>query len=253
MSRLKDKTAIVTGAARGIGAGIARRFVAEGARVLLADIEPKGLEAVAGELAQPFVRTDVTKRADIEAMVERAMDEFGRIDILVNNAGVNIAGDFLTLPEETFDRVLATNLKSAFLASQLAGKHMASRRSGVIINMSSVNSNLAIPNQLPYAVSKGGLKQLTNASALALAPYGIRVVAIGPGTIMTDLARTTLTDPSVLEKVMARTPLGRVGEIEEVAALTVFLASDEAGYITGHTVFMDGGRMGLNLTMPPAN
>jgi NAD(P)-dependent dehydrogenase (short-subunit alcohol dehydrogenase family) len=152
------------------------------------------------------------------------------------------------LTEEDFDRVMAINLKSALFGTQRAVPLM--RRGGAIINMSSVNAILAIPTQIPYAVSKGALKQLTNVTAVSLAPRGIRVNAIGPGTIVTNLARSIMTDQAAEDRILSRTPLGRCGAPEEIAAIAVFLASDESSYMTGQTIYADGGRLGLNYTVP---
>jgi NAD(P)-dependent dehydrogenase (short-subunit alcohol dehydrogenase family) len=250
MDRLAGKRAIVTGAARGIGLAICEAFVEQGARVLMADQDDVAVESAAASLGQPWTHTDVAVRAQIVAMADRAEQLFPQVDILVNNAGMTFAADFFELREEDFDRVMAVNLKSALHASQIVGRGMAARRSGAIINMSSVNAILAIPNQIPYAVSKGALRQLTNVTAQALAPFGVRVNAIGPGTILTELARTVMTDWAAEERILSRTPLGRLGEPAEVAAVAVFLASDEASYITGQTLYPDGGRLGLNYTVP---
>src|SRR5579862_3168217 len=177
--RLANKTALITGGARGIGLAIAERFLSEGARVMLSDIDAPALVAVARRLECPMKVADVGKTADILVLVDAAIAELGHIDVLVNNAGVIHAAEFLDLAEADFDRVLTINLKSAFIASQAVARHMVTRGSGVIINMSSVNAILTIPNQIPYAVSKGGLNQLTKVSAMALAAHGIRVNAIG--------------------------------------------------------------------------
>ena len=250
MGTLSGKSAIVTGAARGIGQAVAARYVAEGARVLLADIDEAAVTKAAADLGQPWVRADVACKADILAMVTAASAAFGEIDILVNNAGMTFQADLLDLEEADLDRVLAVNLKSAFLATQAVAPAMIARRSGVIINMSSVNAVLAIPNQIAYAVSKGALRQLTNVTALALAPHNVRVNAIGPGTILTDLARTIMTDQAAQARILARTPIGRCGQAEEMAGIAAFLAGDDASYITGQTIYADGGRLGLNYTMP---
>jgi NAD(P)-dependent dehydrogenase (short-subunit alcohol dehydrogenase family) len=250
MGRLAGKFAIVTGAARGIGLAICEAFAGEGAAVLMTDKDEAAVEEAARRLGQPWATVDVARRADLEAMTARAFEIFPHVDILVNNAGMTFAADFFELREEDFDRVMAVNLKSALIASQLVGRRMAERRSGAIINMSSVNAILAIPDQVPYAISKGAMRQLTNVSALALAPYGIRVNAIGPGTILTRMARGIMTDRAQEERMLSRTPLGRFGEPSEVAAIAVFLASDEASYITGQTIYPDGGRLGLNYTVP---
>jgi NAD(P)-dependent dehydrogenase (short-subunit alcohol dehydrogenase family) len=197
---------------------------------------------------------DVSRRADVEALVARALERHGRIDVLVNNAGITHACDFLDLAEEDFDRVLAVNLKSMFLCGQAVARTMVKHGvRGAIVNMSSANAVLAIPNQVPYGVSKGGVNQLTKVMAVALAPHGIRVNGIGPGTILTELAKkAVLTDDAARRRILSRTPLGRCGEPEEIAAVAAFLASDDASYLTGQTIYPDGGRLALNYTMPVA-
>ena len=250
--RLADKTAIVTGASQGIGLACAARLVQEGARVMLVDIRLEGRDAAArlGEAAR-FHQADVSLKADVDAMIAATLEAFGQVDILVNNAGVTHAADFLELAEEDFDRVLRINLKSMFLCSQAAAREMVKRQTGCIINMSSVNAELTIPNQVPYVVSKGGVNQLTRVAAISLAEHGIRVNAIGPGTILTELAKkAVLGSPEARHTILSRTPLGRCGEPEEVAAVCAFLASDDASYITGQTLYADGGRMALNYTVP---
>ena len=250
--KLANKIALVTGASQGIGLACARRLVAEGARVMLADVRPEVAAAAAalGDAARSFC-ADVSQKSDVDALIEATLAAFGRIDILINNAGVTHAADFLDLTEEDFDRVLRINLKSMFLCSQAAARDMVKRQSGCIINMSSVNAELVIPNQVPYVVSKGGVNQLTRVAAISLAQQGIRVNAIGPGTIMTELAKAAvLSSPEARHTILSRTPLGRCGEPEEVAAIAAFLASDDASYITGQTLYADGGRMPLNYTVP---
>ena len=250
--KLADKVAIVTGATQGIGLACAARLVAEGARVMLVDIKPEGAQA-AQQLgdATRFFAADVSQKADVDAMIAATLQAFGHIDILVNNVGVTHAADFLDLAEDDFDRVLRINLKSMFLCGQAAAREMVKRQSGSIINMSSVNSELAIPNQVPYVVSKGGVNQLTKVMALNLAPHGIRVNGIGPGTILTELARkAVLGSPEARHTILSRTPLGRCGKPEEVASIAAFLASDDASYMTGQTIYADGGRMALNYTVP---
>lgn len=232
---------------------MARRFVAEGARVLMADVAISEAEARAQELgaAAAAIACDVTQRADISAAVERIVGLWGGIDVLVNNAGIAPRGDILSETPEQFDRVIATNLTAAFHGTQLAAPHMIAGGRGVVINMSSVNAVLTIPTLLAYNVAKGGLNQMTKNTAIALAPHGVRVVGIGPGTILTDLARNAvLGDEAARRMIMSRTPMGRAGEPEEVAAIAAFLASDDASYITGETIYADGGRMGLNYTVP---
>jgi glucose 1-dehydrogenase len=250
--KLAEKVAIVTGATQGIGLACAERLVREGARVMLVDIRPEGEQAAAqiGDAAR-FFAADVSQKVDVDAMIAATLQAFGRIDILVNNAGVTHAADFLDLHEDDFDRVLRINLKSMFLCGQAAAREMVKQQSGCIINMSSVNSELAIPNQVPYVVSKGGVNQLTRVMALSLAPHGIRVNGIGPGTILTELAKkAVLGSPEARHTILSRTPLGRCGEPEEVASIAAFLASDDASYMTGQTIYADGGRLALNYTVP---
>jgi NAD(P)-dependent dehydrogenase (short-subunit alcohol dehydrogenase family) len=259
--RLDQRVAIITGAAQGIGAACARQFAEEGAKVVIADVNEVGAAALAKEIAAAggyalARRVDVGDRRECEALVEHAVSQFGRLDILVNNAGVVHGADFLDLAEEDFDRVLRINLKGAFLCGQAAARQMvkqplrAGGGRGVIINMSSVNAVLAIPNQVPYTVSKGGLNQLTKVMALALAPQGIRVMAIGPGSIATEMLKAAvLTNEAARQRIMSRTPLGRLGEPEEIAKVAVFLASDDASYLTGTAIYPDGGRLALNYTV----
>jgi NAD(P)-dependent dehydrogenase (short-subunit alcohol dehydrogenase family) len=259
--KLEQRVAIITGAAQGIGAACARRFAEEGAKVVIADINEVGAAALAKEIAAAggyalARRADVGAKGDCESLVEYAVSQFGRLDILVNNAGIVHGADFLELAEEDFDRVLRINLKGAFLCGQAAARQMvkqdprADGGRGVIVNMSSVNAVLAIPNQVPYTVSKGGLNQLTKVMALALAPHGVRVMAIGPGSIATEMLKNAvLTNEAARQRIMSRTPLGRLGEPDEIARVAVFLASDDASYLTGTTLYPDGGRLALNYTV----
>ena len=257
--RLKDKVAIVTGGANGIGLAVARRYVAEGARVTIADVDAAAGEAAARSLGNTrFIATDVGDARAAEAVVAETCRAFGDLDILVNNAGIIHAADFLELKEADFDRVLRVNLKGAFLVGQAAARRMvaqvkAGKPPGTVINMSSINAVVAIANHTPYCVSKGGIDQLTKVMALALAPHGIRVNAIGPGSIMTDILKAVATDREAKRRILARTPLGRIGEPDEIAATAVFLASADASYITGETIYADGGRLALNYTVPVAD
>ena len=257
--KLDGKTAIVTGGAKGIGYAIAERFLREGARVVIADIDQEQGAIAERDLAKlgqaRFVRADVGKRLDVHNLVAATIDAFGDVDILVNNAGITHQADFLDVTEDDFDHVLRVNLKGAFLTGQAVARFMADKvkkggTPGAIINMSSVNAVVAIADQVPYAVSKGGVTQLTTVMALGLAPYGIRVNAIGPGSISTDMLARAKADPAASARMLSRTPLGRIGEPEEIASVAVFLASEDASYITGQTIFADGGRLALNYTVP---
>jgi glucose 1-dehydrogenase len=257
MTRLSGKVAIVTGAANGIGQACARRFAADGAAVALGDIDVAAGEATAAEIRAAggkaiFVETDVTKREAIATLVKRTVSELGGVDIMLNNAGTGKSGGILDMTDEFFDMVLSVNLRSAFIGTQLAAREMiAAGKGGVIISMSSVNALLAIPGMAAYACTKGALNQLTKVAAIELAPHNIRVVAIGPGTILTELARkAVMSDDAGRKKILARTPLGRAGEPEEVASVASFLASSDASYITGQTIYPDGGRLALNYTVP---
>lgn len=245
--RLSGKRAVITGAGQGIGKAIAIAFVAAGAELLLTDFDPAKLAEAEAELGQEGFLADLSRKSELDRLFARVSERWGGLDVLVNNAGITHAAELDDLDEADFDRVLAINLKAPLWGTQAAARLMG--QGGAVINMSSVNAVLAIPNQIPYNVSKGALKQLTNVTALALAPRGIRVNAIGPGSIMTDMLRGIMTDQAARDRVMARTPLGRCGEPEEVAAIAVFLASDESSYITGQTIYADGGRLGLNYTM----
>jgi len=253
--RFKDKVAIVTGAARGIGAACAERFAAEGARVVIADVDQKQGQNQADAIsadggAAMFHACDVGDKAQVEALVAATVDSFSGLDILVNNAAILDATDFLDITEEDWNRVLRVNLTGYFLCGQAAARHMARQGSGSIINMSSVNAVMAIPNIASYVACKGGVNQLTKVMALALAEKGIRVNAIGPGSIMTDMVKQVMTDDAARMKILSRTPMGRLGEPDEIAAVALFLASDDASYITGECIYADGGRLGLNYTVP---
>lgn len=262
---LQGKVAIVTGGAQGIGRACAERLAQEGAKVLVADVNDEtgaevanAINATGGEAI--FHGCDVTERLDVHNLVAAALERYERVDILVNNAGVLDDKPFLELEEAEFDRVIRTNLKGAFLCAQAVAKQLVKQISeggataspGAIVNMSSVNAWFGLPDHVAYSVSKGGIAQLTKSMAVALAPYGIRVNAVGPGSIMTPMLDEVIKDKAFRTKVLSRTPLGRFGKTEEVAAVVAWLASDQASYVTGTTVYADGGRMPLNYVVPVA-
>ena len=247
---LQGRVVVVTGAAQGIGEACARRFAREGCKVVLADIADARGQAVAQELGGTYVHCDVGDKAQVDTLVAQAMATHGRIDVLVNNAGIFKAAEFLDISEADWDAVLRINLKGSFLVGQAVAREMAKAGRGTIVNMSSVNAVLTIPNIASYNVSKGGINQLTRVMALSLADKGVRVNAVAPGTISTELAaKAVLTSEEAKKKIMSRTPMRRLGEPSEVADVVAWLASDASSYVTGEIVVVDGGRMTLNYTV----
>ena len=247
---LSGRVCVVTGGAQGIGEACIRRFAREGALVVVADIDDARGAALAGELGAMYVHCDVGDKAQVDALVAQTMAAHGRIDVLVNNAGIFRAADFLEVTEADFDAVLRINLKGSFLMGQAVAREMAKVGRGSIVNLSSVNGMLAIPTIASYNVSKGGINQLTRVMALALADKGIRVNAVAPGTIATELAaKAVLTSEEARARILSRTPMKRLGDPSEIADTVAYLASDAASYITGEIVVVDGGRMTLNYTV----
>ena len=248
---LQGRTAIITGGAQGIGEACARRLVADGAAVVLADLDDTRGTALANELGGTYVHCDVGDKAQVDALVARALQVHGRIDILVNNAGIFRAAEFLDVTEADFDAVLRVNLKGSFLVGLAVAREMAKAGKGAIINMSSVNGTLTIPTISSYNVSKGGINQLTRVMALSLADKGVRVNAVAPGTIATELAaKAVLTSDDARARIMSRTPMKRLGAPSEIADAVAYLASDASSYVTGEILVVDGGRMTLNYTVP---
>jgi NAD(P)-dependent dehydrogenase (short-subunit alcohol dehydrogenase family) len=247
---LENRVCIVTGGAQGIGQACAQRLAREGARIVLADVDDTKGQALAQELEASYVHCDVGDKRQVDALMAHTISTHGRVDVLVNNAGIFKAADFLDVSEADFDTVLRVNLRGSFLVGQAVAREMARTGGGSIVNMSSVNGVLAIPNIASYNVSKGGINQLTRVMALSLAEHGIRVNAVAPGTIATELAaKAVLTSDAAKAKIMSRTPMKRLGEPHEIADVVAFLASDAASYMTGEIVVVDGGRMTLNYTM----
>ncbi len=252
--RLQGKVAVVTGAARGIGLAIAQAFVNEGARVVLADwlADEVRREAAALGAGAHAVPTDVGDAGQVRALAGETIRKFGGLDIMVANAAVQAEIPFLDLTEEEFDRVVRVNLKGTFLCGQTAARHMVETgRRGAIVNISSINAVATHPVLVHYAATKGGIAMLTKGMAVALAPHGIRVNAIGPGTVNTPINANFFSMPGMIDRFLMRTPLGRIAEPEEIARVAVFLASEDASYVTGTTIYADGGRLALNGVMAP--
>ncbi|ESY15327.1 SDR family oxidoreductase [Mesorhizobium sp. LNJC394B00] len=254
--KLEGKVAIITGAAQGIGAGVAREFLAEGCRVMIADIQKDKGAALAAELGGSdvcrFCECDVTRSDQVQALLDATLAAWGAIDIVVCNSGISRNGTILEISEEDFDEVIAVNLKGAFLVGRAGARWMVDNGvHGTIINMSSINAVVCSPTIVPYTVSKGGLNQLTAVMALGLAPHGIRVNGVGPGSIDTELlSKIFSTDPDVMRGILSRTPMQRLGTAKEIGRICVFLASEDSSYMTGQTIYADGGRLKLAYNVP---
>jgi glucose 1-dehydrogenase len=261
-----ERVVIVTGASKGIGLACARRFADEKCKVVLADIDIEAGKQAAEDLSGSngsalFVECDVADALSVRNLFAEARSSYGRVDVLVNNAGMVRPGNILDLEVEDFDAVLGVNLRGAFLVAREAARQMVSqieaaegrageaRKRYAIINMSSVNAVMAIADHTAYVVSKGGLNQLTKAMALALAPHGIRVNAIGPGSINTDVLKAVADNAEARRKILSRTPLGHIGDPDEIAGIASFLAGPDSSYITGQCLYADGGRLALNYTV----
>ncbi len=242
--------ALVTGGAQGIGFACAEALASDGFKIILADINAK-VEEVATELSREAsgLVCDMGDPAQVSDMFDRIAADHGPVSALVNNAGISEPGDFLDYDIATFQKVIGINLTGAFAALQGAARMMVDAGiEGVIVNMSSINAQVAIPAIPAYCASKGGVMQLTKAAALALAPHNIRVNAVGPGSIDTAMMAAINSSPDAMKTIMSRTPLRRVGTPSEIADVVAFLISGKASYITGETIYVDGGRLGMNYT-----
>ena len=257
---LQDKIAIITGAAGGLGRACAEAFLREGAKVIVSDVSvEKGAETAAALGANcTYMRCDVTQKGDVQALVDAAVSAHGRLDIAVANAGMIHACDPLELEEADYEKVMAVNMKGVLFTGQCAARQMLTQapdahgQKGAIINMSSCQDTIVIPEIAPYVISKGGIRQWTKALGIRLAGEGVRANAIGPGSIATEMFMTLATNPEKMKTIMSRTPMGRAGEPIEIGNVAVFLASHLSSYMTGETVYADGGRLGLNYTVPVA-
>ena len=243
--------ALVTGSARGIGYACAEALTEQGAQIILSDIDEPGLADAVKQLGgdSTGIVCDVGDAAQIDQMFDQIDTEHGALTTLVNCAGIAAPGDFLDTSLEQFKQVIDVNLIGTFRALQRAAKSMvASGIEGSIVNMSSISAVVAIPTIAAYCASKGGVTQLTKSASLALAPHKIRVNAVGPGSIDTAMLASVNASPEAMKMVMSRTPMQRLGSAEEIANIVAFLASDKSSYITGETIYADGGRLGMNYT-----
>lgn len=257
---LTNKVSIITGAASGIGRACAERFLKEGAYVVLSDLDQsKGKSTRAtldpnGERSL-FIDCDVSDSSQVKSLVKQTVSHFGKIDNVIANAGIVHSCDPLNLSEHDLDRVLNVNLKGVVLLGQQAAQVMleqpldSSGTRGTIINMSSVNAVMTIPEIAAYCMAKGAVNQWTKAFGIRLAEEGVRVNGIGPGSINTEMFQGVASDPKKLDSVLSRTPIKRPGEPDEIAKVAVFLASSYASYLVGQTIYPDGGRLGLNYTV----
>lgn len=249
MLELKNRVAIITGARRGMGKTHALKLAEAGAKVVVSDISLEDCQRVVSEIEKAggeaiAIKCDVTKKEEVDEMIKKTIEKFGKIDILVNNAGIAEFKPFLELSEKDWNKTLDINLKGYFLSAQAAAKEMVKQKKGVIINIASVamgQIGIGFPNIVHYCASKGGIVGMTEAMALELAPYNIRVNAISPGLIETPMIDPIKEDPKTMEALLARIPLQRAGKPEEVSNLVLFLASDKSSYMTGSTVVIDGG------------
>jgi NAD(P)-dependent dehydrogenase (short-subunit alcohol dehydrogenase family) len=247
--KLKDKVSIITGATKGIGLACAEEFAIEGAKVVLTGRSEDLGEEAASKIRENggdaiFVRCDVSQSDQIQNLVQKTVEHYGRIDVVLNNAGVNHSANFFDITEDDWDWVMGVDLKGSFLLGQAAARVMVDQAiQGTIINVSSVMAVLALADQVPYCAAKGAVNQMTKAMAIALGEYGIRVNAIGPGPVLTELMQVVVNDPEKEAELLGRLPLGRIAECREIATVAVFMASEDSSFFTGQCVYPDGGRM----------
>ena len=254
MPRLLNKNVLITGASSGIGEAVAIRFAAEGANVAInynsgtdrAEAVLKKAQQASSSVEGPgrkhiTVKADISKEADIKRMFAQTLDAFGSLDILINNSGIQAPVPSDQLEAAEFDRILSVNLRGAFLCSREAIRQFLTRGGGVIVNNSSVHEIIPKPKYLPYSVSKGGLENMTKSLALEYADKNIRVNSVAPGAIVTPINNAWIDNPKARGEVESHIPMGRAGTSEEIASVFLFLASDEASYITGQTLFACGG------------
>jgi len=246
---LKDKVVIITGARRGMGKSHALAFAKEGSKVVVSDISLEDCQKVVKEIEEikgeaMAIKCDVSKKEEVQEMIEKTIKKWGKIDILVNNAGIADFKNFLELNEEDWDRTIDINLKGYFLVAQAVAKEMVKRKSGVIINIASIamgQVGIGFPGLTHYCASKGGIVGMTEAMAIELAPFNIRVNVISPGAIETPMVDPLKADKKTIEALLARIPMKRMGKPEEVSNLVLFLASESSSYMTGANVVIDGG------------
>lgn len=245
MKRFEDKVVVVTGAASGIGETTVREFVKEGAKVVLADLSIEAGEKLRDELNQEgfdtfFVKTDVSNEADVKNLIEKTVEKYGRLDVMFANAGIHIDGDFHNVDLEQWQKIIDIDLTGVFLCNKYAiEQYLAQGDGGVIVNTGSINSYIAFSGLAPYSAAKGGVKMLTQQVTARYAKDGIRANAIAPGTTNTPLVKTLPQE--AVDKLVDAYPVGRFGEPEEIARTVLFLASDDASFIHGVTLPVDGG------------
>lgn len=243
MRELEGKIAVITGGASGIGYATARAFIEAGAAVVVADLNEDRANGAANDLGKSAfpIAADVTSSADVNRIIETAVAQFGGIDILVNSAGIATKYRFVELPEDAWDAMMAVHTRGTFLCTQAAARVMIERGSGAVVNLSSIAAELGNPLAVHYAAAKGAIRMITRATAVSLAPHGIRVNAVGPGTTETPLTEVALRDPGIRAAAVERIPMGHFAQAEDVADIILFLASDRARYVTGQTIYVDGG------------